>query len=65
MSLQAVSYTHLPGVAPVHQAGLGGQAHLVLQGLTGQLGQVTGGKAPEDILCFGLDLSLIHISQQM
>ena len=44
-----------PGVAPVHQAGLGGQAHLVLQGLTGQLGQVTGGKAPEDILCFGLD----------
>lgn len=38
-----------PGVAPVHQAGLGGQVHLVLQGLTGQGGQMPGGKVRQDI----------------
>ena len=37
------------GVAAVHQAGLGGQVHLVLQGLPGQGGQMPGGKVRQDI----------------
>ena len=37
------------GVAAVHQAGLGGQVYLVLQGLPGQGGQMPGGKVRQDV----------------